>query len=154
MSSDITVVDASPLIVFHQVGQFDLLRGLFLQILVPTAVALEVVPSLGVLPTWIDERPVMRTLALPEKLDPGERAAIALASQLAADYIVLDDLPARRVATRLGLTVVGSLGLLIRALDYGMIEQVRPVMDQMVDHGLFVTEELYHDILVSAGEGE
>lgn len=152
MSSGTAAFDASPLIVFHQTGHFDLLRGLFLQIVVPMAVAGEVAPSLGRLPSWIDERTVTTTHSLPDKLDHGEREAIILASQLGADFIVLDDLPARRVAARAGLTVVGSLGLLVRARDHGLIANVRPIMDEMMGQGLYATEKLYQEILVAVGE--
>jgi predicted nucleic acid-binding protein len=129
VSSGTAVFDASPLILYSQDGYFGMLRGLFLQIVVPTAVAHEVAPSLGRLSTWIDEQPVHTVRPLPRKLGAGEREAITLAIELAADYLVVDDLSARRVATIHGLTVVGSLGLLVRARDYGLIRQVRPIMD-------------------------
>jgi predicted nucleic acid-binding protein len=154
VSSDIAVFDASPLILFSQVGYFEMLRDVFSEIFVPTAVALEVAPSLGRLPTWIDERPVRTTRPLPRKLGAGEREAITLATQLAANYVVLDDLPARRVAANLGLTVVGSLGLLVRARDHGLIARVRLIMDQMIARGLFATEQLYQEILTAAGEAD
>ena len=116
MNSDTAVFDASPLIIFDQIGYFAVLRELFHQIVVPTAVAREVAPSLGQslgqLPSWIDVRSVPSVANLPRKLDRGERAAIALAMHLSADFIALDDLAGRRVAADLGFTVIGSLGLL------------------------------------------
>ena len=152
VSSDTAVFDASPLIIFQQIGYFDLLRRLFLQIVVPPAVVREVAPSLGRLPPWIDERTVLSVSKLPGSLDDGERAAIALAMEITADVVVLDDLPGRRVAAGLGMTVIGSLGLLIRAREQGLIEVVRPVMDQRVTNGLFVSKQLYREILMAAGE--
>jgi predicted nucleic acid-binding protein len=154
VTSGTAVFDASPLIIYHQVGYFDLLRSLFHHVVIPTEVAQEVAPSLGRLPSWIDELAVGTTRALPGNLDPGERAAITLAEQITADFIILDDLPARRVATRLGLTVVGSLGLLVRAKDHGLIGWVQPIMDQMFAGGLFATEQLYQEILVAAEEAK
>lgn len=152
MSSDLAVFDASPLIIFNQVGNFGVLRELFRQIAVPTAVAREVAPSLGQLPHWLVERSVPSVPNLPRKLDRGEREAIALAIHLSADFIALDDLPGRRVAAGFGLTVIGSLGLLVRAKRRGLIEVVKPTMDYMIGSGLYASKQVYHDILVAAGE--
>jgi predicted nucleic acid-binding protein len=52
------------------------------------------------------------------------------------------------------LTVVGSLGLLVRARDHGLIGRVRPIMDQMIARGLYATEQLYQEILLAAGEAD
>ncbi len=152
MTSGIAVFDASPLIVFWQVGYFDLLRELFHHIAVPTAVAKEVTPTVGQLPGWIEVRHVPLVPTLPRMLDPGEREAIALALALAAEFVALDDLPGRRVAAGLGFTVIGSFGLLIRAKRRGLMDDVRPTMDSMVASGLYVTEQLYREILDAAGE--
>ncbi|MGH2615225.1 MAG: DUF3368 domain-containing protein [Thermomicrobiales bacterium] len=92
--------------------------------------------------------------SFPRMLGPGERAAIALATQLSADFIVLDDLSARMAATELGLTVIGSLGLLVRAKERGLISEVRSLMEGMTSHGLYASGELYRHILSLAGETE
>jgi uncharacterized protein len=152
MPSGHAVFDASPLIVFHQVGYFDLLRRLFQRISVPRAVSLEVAPSLGKLPGWIEERHDPPIPAPLRRLDRGERAAIALALMLSADFIALDDLPGRRVAASFGFTVIGSLGLLVRAKQHGFIRVVRSPMDQMIASGLYVREPLYQEILIAADE--
>lgn len=154
MNFGIAVFDASPMIIFHQVGQFDLLRGLFSQIIVPSDVAREVAPSLGRLPTWIEEQSKWPDQIMQGTLDVGEHAAISLGLAIGADFVVLDDLPARRVADRHGLAVIGSLGLLVRAKDSGLIEKVRSIMDDMVAWRLFVSPQLYQAILIAASEGE
>jgi uncharacterized protein len=150
----IAVIDASPLIIFQRVGRLTILRDLFHPIVVPAAVAQEVSPGLGQLPTWIDERLILENPVVPRKIDRGERAAIALAMQIGADSIVLDDLPARRVATDLGLTVIGSLGLLVSAKQGGLIPAARPTMDAMIASGLYVSRRLYLEILEAAGEAD
>ncbi len=85
-------------------------------------------------------------------LGPGERAAIALAFELSADFIALDDLSARVAATEFDLTVIGSLGLLVRAKERGLISEVRPLMEGMISHGLYASDELRRLILSVAGE--
>jgi predicted nucleic acid-binding protein len=71
---------------------------------------------------------------------------------LSADFVVLDDLDARTSAIELDLTLIGSLGLLVRAKERGLIDEVRRLMDQMIANDLFVSWQLYRDILEIAGE--
>lgn len=152
MSADSAVYDASPLIVFHQVGQLDLLRALFDHAYVPTVVVREVAPSLGVLPDWVEIHHAFTIPTISPSLHPGERAAISLAVQLGADFVILDDLSGRKAAERIGLTATGSLGLLVRAKRDGLIRSVNPLMDLMIASGFFVSDALYRQILSLAGE--
>lgn len=152
MTSRLAVLDASPLIAFHQIGRLDLVRHVYDTVIVPPAVSHEIAPSLGTLPSWVQvTRPALIPTMLLD-LDPGEQEAIALAVQLDADVIVLDDLAARRAATRMGLTLTGSAGLLVRAQRLGLLEVVRPDLDAMIANGLFISESLYRDVLQSLGE--
>jgi predicted nucleic acid-binding protein len=152
--AEIAVFDAGPLIAFHQIDHLDLLRGLFDQVAIPPEVAREVAPSIAMLPHWFKVQTVSTFPWFSRKLGPGERAAIALSVQLSADFVVLDDLDARSSAIGLGLTVIGSFGLLVRAKRRGLIREVRPMMDAMLAHGLFVSEHLCRQILALAGEPE
>jgi predicted nucleic acid-binding protein len=152
LTSGVAVFDSSALIIFRQIDRLELLSGLFVEILVPAAVKQEVAPSLGSLPSWIQERTAPTPPTVTGRLDPGEREAIALALGLATDFVVLDDLPARRVARRLGLEVIGSVGLLLRALEYGLIETIQPDLDAMLEAGLYISQRLYREVLKAAGE--
>lgn len=154
MNGELAVLDASPLITFHQIAHLDLLRGVFDRAIVPPHVAREVAPSLGTVPDWIGVQPATAIPVFSRMLGPGEREAIALANQLSADFIVLDDLSARMAAMELGLTVIGSLGLLVRAKDRGLIRAVRPLMEAMIGNGLYVSDELRRSILYLAEEAE
>lgn len=156
-SRRVAVADASPIIAFHSAGRLDLLEQVLPVLVVPPRVARVVAPSVGVLPSWIVERPLsIRPPALLEasSLDPGEYEAIALALELNAAPIVLDDLAARRVAERLGLSVVGAFGLAIRAKTAGLVPAVRPVIDDLIATGLYVSPALYAELLSIAGESD
>ena len=111
MTVGAAVFDSSSLIIFWQIGRLELLSRLFVEIVVPVAVKQDVTPSLVPLPSWIQVRTASNAPTNVGHLDPGEREAIALALELDSDFVVLDDLPARRVAQRLGLDVIGSAGL-------------------------------------------
>ena len=91
--------------------------------------------------------------ALRLELDAGEAEAIALAVESNANLILLDERLGRRAAHRLGLTVVGTLGVLIAAKDRGLLAAVRPVLDALrADAGFWITDELYNAVLKAANE--
>ena len=92
---------------------------------------------------------------LPEGLGAlhrGERAALALALELGSARFLADDLRARRAATRLGLAVLGSVGIALRAKESGLIAAVRPTLDALVGVGLYIDLPLYQRTLEVAGE--
>lgn len=155
MSVPPAVSNASPLIVFHQIGRLDLVRAVLGEVLIPPTVASEIAPSLGDPPPW------MRVKVLPSvrdpfpwesTLDPGEAEAIALALEVTAGQILLDDRPARRTAEQLGLVVVGSLGLLLEAHRQELVSDVRAELDAMIGAGFYVGQALYADVLALARE--
>jgi ribosomal protein S18 acetylase RimI-like enzyme len=88
------------------------------------------------------------------RLGAGEREAIALALELGADAILLDDRPARRVAEAAGLNVVGTLGLLLEAKRVGLLASVRPELDKLLETSFFLSRQLYERLLEMAGESE
>jgi len=154
VSTGVAVSDASPIIALNQIHRLDLLRNQFGQVVVPPAIELEVEPSAGVLPAWVHRQYAPVPPDFLRDLDPGEREAIALTIQLGANFLVIDDLPGRHAAMSLGLRVIGSLGLLVRAKQSNLIGEVRPLMDAMISHGLYASEELYRRILRRADETE
>jgi len=111
------VSNSSPLIALEQIGQVDLLRDLFQEVLIPDSVAAE--SRLTVPPRpWIVLQPLRGGLhpgTLRPALGSGEREAISLALELEARTIIIDDDPARRIAGELGLNVVGTAGILLIA---------------------------------------
>jgi hypothetical protein len=91
--------------------------------------------------------------ALTARLDRGEAAAIPLALELGA-VLLVDDGAARQVATEFGLSVIGSLGVLLAAKRSGHIDELAPVLDRMVALGMFVSPTLRARVLMLAGEDE
>jgi predicted nucleic acid-binding protein len=149
------VADASPLIVFHQIDRLDLVHDILGVVLIPAAVAEEIAPSLGAPPAWIRVTPLPPghdSFSWEASLDRGEAEAISIALSSAANQILLDNRPARRVAERLGLHVVGSLGLLLEAFRAGLIADVQPLMDAMIRVGFHVGSSLYDDVLMLADD--
>ena len=92
---------------------------------------------------------------LPESaLGAGEREAIALALEIDARRVLLDDGPARRLAIRLGLPVMGTGGVLVVAKQRGILPVVRPVLDELLATGFRLRWDVRARVLADAGEGE
>lgn len=85
------------------------------------------------------------------RLDTGEAAAIALARSRSC-AVVLDDREARAQAARLGLTVTGTVAVLVGLKRAGRIDRLAPVLDQLAQIGFRMTPELRLTALKAAGE--
>ena len=90
---------------------------------------------------------------LPDRLHRGEREAIALAKELNA-HLLVDDYQARMEARRLGINHFGSLRVLKEAEDGGLIDEVHPVLDELVSTGTYLSEGLYQEFLREMGEAK
>lgn len=85
-------------------------------------------------------------------LDEGESEALALALQVEDRRIILDDLPARKLAATLALSLIGTAGVLLAAKRSGLIAAVRPLLDALRDKGFRLRQDVYEEVLGSAGE--
>jgi predicted nucleic acid-binding protein len=107
----VVVSNSSPLIALARIQRLDLLPIIFESVLIPPAVAREIAPSIPILPISLRmQAPKVMPPAslLCRRLGDGEWEALALAIELQADWIILDDLPARRSAEATGLNVIGT----------------------------------------------
>jgi hypothetical protein len=77
---------------------------------------------------------------------------ISLGLELKAELLILDEQPARRLASSLGLRVIGTIGLLLAAKNGGLVFAIKPELDQLRAVRFFMDEELYGRILEQAGE--
>lgn len=148
------VTNSSPLIVLQRIGHIDLLPSTLGQISIPQAVRKEVFGQ-DLVPQWIEERTLAQPLAaqiIAARLGPGEREAIALALELRATLLLIDDLPARRLAQSLNIPVMGTLGLLLRAKNQGLIPVVRPLMEAMQSQEFRISDRVFARILSAASE--
>jgi uncharacterized protein len=159
----LVVSDTSPLRALQAIDSIGVLGRLYDGVVIPAAVATELavdVPDLGPFPLaghpFIEVRPasdVARVLELAATLDRGEAEAIAIAVELRAVDVLMDDASARAVAEGLGLRPVGVLALLVQAKAKGYVPAVRPLIDQLKARIRFrASAVLVSRILSDAGE--
>ena len=159
------VANSSVLIALSSIEQLELLKQCFDEdILIPNAVWDEVVVmgkgragAETVRKTaWLKRHAVQDTdyvHFLCADLDKGEAEAIVLARELKADVILLDEKAARSIADRLGLYVLGTVGLLMWARQQNHIPSLREQLDTLRDKGRFrLSQKLYRAVLTEVGE--
>lgn len=159
------VADSSVLIALSSIGQLQILHQRFPGgILVPSAVWQEVVETGKGLPgarevetaSWIKVCKItnIRLFSLlSADLDHGEAEAIVLCLEQTADVILLDEKDARQVAQRLGLAVLGTIGLLIWAKRQGLIPSLQKQLDLLsTTRNFHISHILYEKALRSVGE--
>lgn len=155
------VSNTGPLIALAQVRQIELLRHLFGMVVLPPAVRVEAQDELTASALtgadWLVSRAPQDAFAvrlLQETLGAGESEAIVLAQEVSADWLLLDDLAARRKAEAVGLRVVGTLGPLLMGKLAGHIPAVKPVLDELRQAHFHMSAELSALVLQQAHEAE
>lgn len=131
----IVVSDTSPLNYLIQIDACDLLPMLFGRVVVPPSIVNELRHSgapervqdwAASPPAWLEIRAPAATRREPD-LGRGEADAIALAIELVADQLLVDDLLARQVAIQRGLSITGTLAILVEAHDRGILDLTKAV---------------------------
>jgi len=125
----LVVADASPVNVLVRIQHIEVLPRLFGRIVIPPAVEREMLhPSTPKeVSTWLASRPAWLEVRVPAHVDvllpvdPGEQEAISLARELKADLLLVDDRKARRAAQGQGLAIAGTLSVLERAAQQGIL---------------------------------
>jgi len=158
------VADSGPLIALAKLGHLDLPARLYGRAVLPRTVFEECVTEAhrpdaeaiqeAVNAGWLE---VVDDLAWPEgvskpRLDPGESAALAMALGSAGSSLLIDEQRGRKAARRLGVRVVGVLGLLLLAKQAGHLDAVAPALERLNAERYFISPALCADVLGMAGE--
>ena len=156
------ICDVSPIQYLHQTGLLDLLRLRYGAVTIPAAVAAELregtlrgvdLPALESL-DWMRIRQPTGRLILPmiTDLGAGEREVLALGTETSGSIVILDDALARRYARLLKLTLTGTLGVLLKAKETGLLPAVAPVLDRLQQLQFRMDPETRQAVLRLAGE--
>lgn len=161
-SPRVVVANTTPIIGLTLIGQLELLRKLYGQVRIPPAVQAEVLAGgasgAGIADfqkaDWllVTQLQDPRRADLLSELDRGEAEAIALAQELRADLVIIDEQMARKHARRLGLKLSGTVGILLEAKNRGYIVMVKPLLNQLVQGGIRLGEDVITEALKLARE--
>jgi predicted nucleic acid-binding protein len=157
------IVNASPLILLTKIGRIELLNAEHVDVVVPLPVLQEVSPDLA-----DPADPVIQAIGgagwsvaplspVPEtlnrwKLDRGEESVLTVALQHPGCEVVIDDRAGRRCAEVHGITLLGTVGLVILAKRLGRIAEARPIIEDLRRAGLYVKDTVIADALKRAGQ--
>jgi hypothetical protein len=163
----IIVADSSVLIGLSSIGQLGIIESRFPGgVSVPPAVWREVVEQGAGRPgskeisaaDWITVEQIEDfgfVRYLESELDDGEAEAIALARERNANVVLLDERDARETAKRLGLRVLGTVGLLMWGRREGMVQSLKSTLTDLQDEGNFrLSRSLFEFALRQVGEME
>jgi uncharacterized protein len=160
----IVVADTTPLIGLASISRLELLQELFEEVYVPQAVFDETVThgreeskaKLEVAKaSWIHVVDVKDRLAvnvLLDEMDLGEVETIVLASEMNADWVLMDEKKGRRKLSQLNIPKIGTLGVLLKAKQLGLISLLRPEIEDLQKSGFAISSLVVEQILEAAGE--
>ncbi|MGB5593734.1 MAG: DUF3368 domain-containing protein [Crocosphaera sp.] len=160
------ISNTSPLLNLAIVNQLSIIRKQFKEIIIPNAVLRELRinedrPGSQQLreafeASWIRVKQVENETfvqLLRRELDQGEAEAIALAIELKADLVLLDERDGRKIARSLGLNITGVLGIILRGWQQGNLSSVKAILNQLRTLAHFhIAPHLEEQILKETGE--
>jgi len=141
------IADTSVLIIFKRIDRFDILRNLYHVITITSQISAK---FNGTLPDWIEIKEVKDKKYqkfIENHLDAGEASAIALAMEYEDSLLILDDIRARKYAKQLGLTITGSLGVISKAKERGLIDKIKPIIEKLKDLDFRISEKIIKNLL-------
>ena len=162
MPDRIVVCNTTPIIALSRAGELLLLKKMYGEIVIPQAVYDELTAKEDSVSqdvrdnaSWLRIAKVQNTKIITMfsvSLHTGEVETIMLADEMKADLVIIDDLLARKYALQAGLNLTGTMGVLLKAKREGLIETIKPLLDSMIENGIYVSERLYRGVLALANE--
>ena len=147
------IVNTTPLIALCHVGQLDILKKLYGGIMIPQAVYGELSEKKESICKkqvddaldWIRVEKIENEMAksmFKTQLHDGEVEVMILAKEKNSDIVIIDDANAKKHAKYLKLPVTGTFGVLIKAKRQGHISELKPIIQQMIDKNIYISEKL------------
>jgi predicted nucleic acid-binding protein len=148
----VVISDTSTLILFHKIEYLNLLQKVYGELTTTPEIAKEFGEKL---PEWIRIESVTDKKYqdfLETQVDLGEASAIALAKEYDDTLLLLDDLKARRLALKLNLKITGTLGVIHKAKQIGILEKVKPLIDLLRKTDFRISDKIVEEILTINNE--
>jgi len=160
MKQPMTVVlDTGPVISFSMIDKLGLLTHLFDKIFIANAVWVELNRSnfsrnFSQVKSFFEKR--VRSINCFNELilitDYGESESMLLYKELEADFLVIDDKKAPSIAEELGINCIGTLAILVKAKEKGLISVLKPVFEDLIKNRRYYSKNVLNQILCQHGE--
>jgi len=144
---EVIITDTSTLILLHSIDELNLLMRVYGDLITTPEVAEEFGEKM---PDWIKVQEVSDKKYqdfLETQVDLGEASAIALATEYEDVLLILDDLKARKLATRLKFKITGALGIIHKAKQLSIIDKVKPLINKILATDFRVADSIIQEIL-------
>jgi len=148
--TDLIVADSTCLISLERIDKIDLLPQMYSQVIIPPQVQKE----FGLSFAWLivkTPQNIGMINSLKLIVDDGESEAIALAYELGY-RLVVDDKQARNIAKRLDIEIIGTVGILVKAKQLGLIDQLLTILEALENKGFYLSQSLKTEALILVGE--
>lgn len=152
MPEKIVIADTSCLIALTNIEAINVLKELYQEIFITEEISNEFGDHV---PNWMKIEKVKNNnykKILDQILDPGEASAIALALDFDNVLLILDDLKGRKEAEKLGFKITGTLGVLFKAKQLGIINELKVYLEKLKNVGFRISENIEREILKKSNE--
>lgn len=154
------VSDATPIISLSSIHKLKLLQLLFKQIYIPKAVYKEIKSKKHfgykeIDADWFNVSDIKGKSYLGfllNDLDAGEAEAIVLAKEIKAEILLIDERIGYHIAKSQNIFAIVTLSVLLIAKQKGLIQSVRPLLDEMMKKGRWYSKRTYESFLDKIGE--
>jgi len=156
------VVNSSPLIILGKISKISLLFQMNCNLIIPSGVAKEIDLGADIDPAkiWMNKEGYKYTIPIGENnyelakwdLGLGETEVISYCFLNPSSVAIVDDLAARRCAATYGIKCKGTLGVILEAKRSGLIEKIKPTLNQLIRSGFRINKSLYEAVLRHANE--
>lgn len=163
----IVISDTTPIITLSKIKRLDLLQKLFCNILIPKAVYHELVSNTEfqdeanainnaqyIKVVDVRDEKSVQLLRRATGLDLGESEAIIYTDDYKAELLLIDEVKGRKVAKQMGLSVMGTIGILMSAYKDNLIsaDEIREYINVMKEAGRHISDKLYAQLLEMIAE--
>lgn len=159
------IANSTPLIAMAKINELNLLKEVYSQIVIPKAVyeevaisgkgkkgSVEIAKAEWIKVKEVKEEKLKKLLQM--ELGKGEAEVIALAYEVNANLVIIDENRGRGIAKIFGLKVTGTIGTIIEAKKRGSLNNVREKLDGLINAGIWIGKDLYEEALRLSGELE
>lgn len=155
------ISNTTPILSLLKIDRLDLLKALYVKIIIPLAVYVEIEKGKDkpyyqnlLKFDWIEimeiKNPESKVYFLD--LDDGEAEVLILGNEQKADLLIIDEIMGRRYAKSLGFNLTGTLGVLLKAKENGLIVNIKTLLEELVEKGTWLSPKLISRVIGLANE--